>query len=65
MRQQAVAIRRQPEEVVRLADPGRLGSVDRAQPVDEILLRLERLADDAVPALVEALVDVAGGGMAR
>ena len=40
-------------------DPLRLGLVDRAQPVDQVLLLLERLAADAVPALVDALVDVA------
>ena len=34
--------------------------MQRALAVDEILLLLERLAADAVPALVHALVDVAG-----
>src|SRR5262245_45943659 len=54
-------ILREPEEEVLLADP--LGLQRRVQwtvAVDEILLLLELLAADAVPALVDALVDVAG-----
>ena len=57
----AVAIRRQPEEVVLLSDPLD-GAVQRTFAVDEILLLFERLAADAVPALVGPFVDVAGGG---
>ncbi len=61
VREQPIAIRRQAEEVVRLADPRRLRAMDRTQPVDQVLLRLERLARLAVPALVEALVEIAVG----
>ena len=38
--------------------------MDRALAVDEILLLLERLAGDAVPAFVEPFVDVARGVIA-
>ena len=59
--EQRLLVLRQPEEVVLLADPLRVQRrVERAVAVDEILLLLERLAADAVPALVDALVDVAG-----
>src|SRR4029079_10009736 len=57
MREQRVAVLREPEEMVLLLDPVD-GAVERALAVDEILLLLERLAADAVPALVEPLVDV-------
>ena len=59
-REQAVAVTRQPEEVVPLADPVRLAAVDRADSVVEVLLLLERFAGNAVPTLVGALVEVAG-----
>src|SRR4030095_4168117 len=62
VRAQPIAIRRQAEEVVRLADPRRLRAMDRTQSVDQILLGLERLARLAVPALVETLVEIAVGG---
>ena len=59
--EQRLLILRQPEEVVLLADPlRRRRRVQRAVAVDEVLLLLERLAADAVPALVDAFVDVAG-----
>ena len=61
VRQQPIAIGREPEEVVALLDPVRLRAVDRAQPVDQVLLLLEGLAADAVPALVVGLIQVAGG----
>src|SRR5262249_27803822 len=51
---------RQPEEVVLLANPLRLERrMERTVAVDEILLLLELLAADAVPAFVDAFVDVA------
>ena len=59
--EQRLLILRQPEEVVLLADPlGLQRRVQRAVAVDEVLLLLELLAADAVPALVDAFVDVAG-----
>ena len=50
--------RRQPEEPVALLDPLGLPVVLRALAVDEIRLRLECLAADAVEARVDVLVDV-------
>ena len=59
--EQRLLIFREPEEVVLLADPvGRGRQVQRTLAVDEVLLLLERLAADAVPAFVDAFVDVAG-----
>ena len=60
--EQRLLILRQAEEVVLLPDPlrRRVGCSGQLA-VDEILLLLERLAADAVPALVDAFVDVAGG----
>jgi hypothetical protein len=59
--EQRLLVLRQPEEEILLADPLRFHRrVQRAAAVDEILLLLELLAADAVPALVNALVDVAG-----
>ena len=51
---------RQTEEIVLLAQPLRLGPVNRTQAVDEVLLLLERFAGDAVPPFVVSFVDVAG-----
>ena len=59
---QLLGVFRQPEEVVLLADPLGLRPVNRAIPVDEVLLLLEGLARHAVPAFVMPLEDVAGGG---
>ena len=60
VRQQAVAVGRQPEEPVLLLDPLDRRAVDRAEPpLDELVLAVERLARRAVPAAVAALVDVA------
>ena len=59
--EQRLLVLRQPEKVVLLADPlGLERRVQRAVAVGEILLLLELLAADAVPAFVDALVDVAG-----
>src|SRR5205814_7745715 len=50
----------EPEEVVLLFDPLRLREVDRAEPfLGQLLLVLELLAADAVPAGVHVLVDIA------
>ena len=63
--EQALPVLRQPEEMVLLLDPLRRLAVDRAVAVLEVLLRLERLARDAVPPLVVAVIDVAGVGQSR
>src|SRR5439155_9613795 len=47
------------EEPVLLFEPLGLAAVIRTLPVDELSLRLEGLAPDAVPARVHVLVDVA------
>src|SRR5205814_980892 len=58
MIEQRLLVLREPEEVVLLADPlGLQRRVQRAVAVDEILLLLEFLAADAVPAFVDALVE--------
>ena len=57
--QQRLLVLREPEEPVLLLDPLRLGVVDRAIAVDQVLLLLEGLAADAVEALVGPFVDVA------
>jgi hypothetical protein len=55
-----VAISGQPEKEVLFFDPlRRQRRVEGALPINEILFLLERLAGDAVPALVHTLVDVA------
>ena len=60
MFQQRVTIVGQAEEIILLADPfRRQRRVERALPVDQILLLLEGLAGHAVPAFVVSLVDVA------
>ena len=56
--QQALLVRGEPEEPVSLFDPLGLDLVLRALPVDELLLRLEGLAADAVEPRVDVLVDV-------
>jgi hypothetical protein len=57
--EQPVRVRRQPEEVVVLADELDRPLVDRAEvPLEELGLRVVRLAVDAVQALVVAQVDV-------
>src|SRR6185295_8188087 len=57
--EQRLLVFRQPEEIVLLADPLRLErGMQRTVAVDEILFLLELLAADAVPAFVDALVDV-------
>src|SRR5664279_3725526 len=53
------SVLRQAEEDVLLALPLGLEAVDRAVPQGEILLRIERLAVRAVPALVPRRVEVA------
>ena len=59
--EQRLLIFRQAEEVVLLTDPLRRDRrVQRTAAVDEVLLLLELLTADAVPALVDAFVDVAG-----
>ena len=61
VRQQPIAVLREPEEVVLLLDPlGRQRRMERAFAVHEVLFLAEGLARHAVPALVDALVDVAG-----
>src|ERR1019366_6443706 len=57
--EKAGAVLREAEEDVLLALPLRLETVDRAIPVHEILLRVERLAVRAVPALGAGRVEVA------
>ena len=57
--QQLVLVGREAEEPVRLLDPLRRDPVVRAQPVDELGLRLELLALDAIEPRVDVLVDVA------
>ncbi len=57
VRDERVAVLREAEEVVLLLDPLD-GAVQRALPVHQVLVLLERLAADAVPSLVEPLVDV-------
>ena len=58
--EQRLLVLRQPEEVVLLANPLRnQASVKRAPAIDEILFRLELLAADAVPALIDPFVDIA------
>ena len=57
-RQQLFLVRGEPEEPVPLLDPLRLDVVLGALPVDELVLRLEGLAADAVQACVDVLVDV-------
>ena len=56
--EQALLVRREPEEPVLLLDPLGLGVVQRALSVDELRLRLERFAADAVETRVHVLVDV-------
>src|SRR5919201_68381 len=56
--EQRLLERREPEEVVLLLDPLRLGPVLRTLSVDELVLRLECLAPDAVETRVRVLVDV-------
>jgi hypothetical protein len=56
--EQRLLILREPEEVVLLPDPLGRRQVDRALAVHQVLLLLEGLARDAVPALVVAFVDV-------
>ena len=51
-------VRGEPEEPVSLLDPLGLDVVLRALPVDQLVLRLERLAADAVETRVDVLVDV-------
>src|SRR5690349_13381759 len=59
-REQPFLIGGEPEEVVLLFDPLGLREVDRAEPFPrQLLLVLELLAADAVPAGVDVLVDVA------
>src|SRR5207247_180843 len=58
-REQALLVRRQPEEVVLLLDVLGRGAVLGAEAVDEIGLVLELLAADAVEPRVDVLVDVA------
>ena len=62
VRQQPVPVAGQAEDVVLLLEPVRFAAVHRAFAVDEVLVLLEGLARDAVPPLVLALVEVAGGG---
>ena len=62
VREQRIAVLREAEEVVLLLDPLGRPLVHGAQPLDEVLLLLEGLAPDAVPALVVARVDVARRG---
>jgi hypothetical protein len=57
--EQLLLERRQPEEVVLLLDPLWLDAVLRTLAVDELGLRLERFATDAVEPRVGVLVDVA------
>ena len=57
-RQQPLLVGGQPEEPVALLDPLGLDVVLGALAVDELVLRLERLAADAVQAGVDVLVDV-------
>src|ERR671934_2562354 len=57
--EQLLLERRKPEEVVLLLDPLRLDAVLRTLALDELGLRLERLASDAVEPRVGVLVDVA------
>jgi hypothetical protein len=57
--EQRLLVLRELEEPVLLANPFRLGVVDRTVAVDEVLLGLERLAADAIPAFVGAFVDIA------
>ncbi len=56
--EQAVRVRREPEEVVLLAHLFDGPPVDRAVPLDQVVLGVVGLARDAVQALVRALVDV-------
>ena len=58
--EQALLEGRQPEEPVAFLDPLRRDAVLRAQPVDELRLRLESLTADAVQTGVDVLIDVAG-----
>ncbi len=59
--EQRLLVLRQPEEIVLLLDPLRLGlRMLRAAPVHELFLGLEGFASDAVPPFVDAFVDVAG-----
>ena len=58
---EAFGIFRKAEEIILLADPFRLGPVNRTVALDQILFLFERFAGDAIPALVVSLVDVAGG----
>ncbi len=62
VREQGVAVAREAEEVVLLLDPLRLGAVDRAEAVHQVLLRLEGLARHAVRPLVERVVQIAAVG---
>ncbi len=60
--EQRLLVSREPEEMVFLLDPLRHERrVQWTSAVDEILLLLERFAADAIPTLVHALVNVAGG----
>src|SRR4029450_2957891 len=53
-------ILREAEEVVLFLNPLRRRQVQRALAVDEILLLLEPFASDALPTLVQTVVNVAG-----
>src|SRR3989339_687175 len=59
MLQENIAIFRQTEKIIFLLDRFRSGLVQRALPLDEIRLRVKRLAPLAIQPLVRALVDVA------
>ncbi len=59
---QSILVGGEAEEVVLLVDPLRLGAVDRAALVDQLLRLVEALALDAVEPLVMTGVDVAVGG---
>ncbi len=60
-REQPVAVGRQPKEPVLLLDPFHRAAMLRAvAPVEQVVLRVERLARRAVPPAVRPLVDVTG-----
>ena len=58
--EQPVAVRRESEEVVALADPVRFVVMDGAASLREVFLLFEGFAGNAVPALVGAFVEIAG-----
>src|SRR5215471_1459372 len=60
MVEKPLAVSRQAEEVVLLANPLRLRLMQGTGAVDEIAFLLELLAADTVPALVHTFEDVAG-----